>query len=83
MTKIVGTIKLKENDYVCNLRSGVTIWDGKFTKARISYTQQEIQLWKEISYRCNRYKGTVMQGCLFGPGTLFQRSNMTLKFVMK
>ena len=83
MSKIVGTIELKENEYVCTFKSGVTAWNGKFTNARISYTQQEIQLWKEISYRCNSYRGTITQGCLFGPGALFQRSNMTLKFVMK
>ena len=83
MNKEIWSTKLGRNDDICIFDSGVVLGRAKSNDARISYSNQEIDLWEEISYRCNDYRGTITRGCFFGPGILTQMSNMTLKFIMK
>ena len=83
MSKKVWSKKLRRNDDICTFNSGVVLGRGLCNDARISYSNQEIEIYTLQWNGYKDYRGTITRGCLFGPGILTQMSNMTLKFIIK
>ena len=77
--KVVWKEHLGRNNHVCSFDDGVVIsYVFNVDEARASYTPQDIEI-----YTKKGFKGIMLKGCLWGPGTLSQLSNMSLKFVME
>ena len=78
MKKKVWGIELKDDDCCWVDSSGViTDIDCVYT-ARISYTEQIVDIYKKNYKQGLIYKITLQKGCIWGPGTLILMSDMTL-----
>ena len=83
MNKKVWSIEINKESNICTLNTGVDLEIGYKGNTRISYTKQEIEVYKLIARNYVEYRMIMLKGCIWGPGTLTQMSNMTLRFVMK
>ena len=83
MNKKVWSIELNEDDYCWVSPAGIFLDTDCKDEALISYKEQIVDIYMEISKQNLKYKITLQKGGIWGPGTLLQMSDMTLKFVMK
>ena len=83
MPKEVWSTELNRNGSFCIFKSGVTIDQDCMGDSRISYTRQNVDIYTKRAHSPLEYRITLLTGCVWGPGTLTQLSNMTLKFVLK
>ena len=83
MKKKVWSIKLNGLSTMCTLENGVLLDINCKGDTRISYTKQQIEVYKIIARNCIEYRLTILKGCIWGPGILTQMSDMTLRFVIK
>ena len=90
--KEVWRQQLREGDSLCTFPrkdtfilpplKGKTVVSYRYdSDIHLSYSGREVILYNKG--RIPRYRGLLVEGCVWGPGTLIQKSDMTFEFWME